>query len=577
VQSHRFSVHSSHGESDDYLPVGFDGETREEVMEELSIYLCEKLAAMGKGTPELEKTFMENIPDFNHRTRKGGRNNVTRDFEKVAKTIKPDASENYLNWGEWWHMLYEAANDQGWSMAMTIRMLARSGGMAPGVNDAYKSRIITLMKGIKEWLPAYDSTRSEDEGRYWLNMWVEVGLKMAKEFHQLQPTEKIEEGLRALMAESKYAISAAGKDPLNSQFHKVDSLQRGMYAWLRERSSSLTSAPLYMWKMLTEWLTAQVPIGPLMMIHITKALGKLATDPESVFPHYHSMSKSDVGLVKRQGSAGATEEVYGLILERLKDKALAGELVFEFQTMDQIASIQRGSSETSSASGSNGGGWQVANRKKTPSKVNSVTTDFSTLTMNTTTTAGGQGGQGRPNFRVCDSCRLFHQKDGKKCLFWDAATRKFGVKAFLLYRSVRLIGADGKSTLSKYWSDKLLRWTFPHIGVTAEGDKQKILKDLRDAAAALPKATASEIAQSAKDSQTFVSMAMAEEKAQVNLATLQRESDGMMVNSVARRDKQSAKAAKRKRLREKEKARKEEESSSEDEDSEDDASTVSGY
>ena len=76
----------------------------------------------------------------------------------------------------------------------------------------------------------------------------------------------------------------------------------------------------------------------------------------------------------------------------------------------------------------------MANRRKTPAKVNSVTTDFSTLTMNTTTTTGGQGRLG--NFRVCDSCRLFNQKDGKKCLFWDAATRKFGVKAFLLYRSV---------------------------------------------------------------------------------------------------------------------------------------------
>ena len=89
-----------------------------------------------------------------------------------------------------------------------------------------------------------------------------------------------------------------------------------------------------------------------------------------------------------------------MILERLKDKALAGELVFEFQTMEQIASIQRGTEDSASS----GGGWQVANRKKTPAKVNSVTTDFSTLTMSTTTTAGGRDGRETSKSVIAAGC-----------------------------------------------------------------------------------------------------------------------------------------------------------------------------
>ena len=312
-----------------------------------------------------------------------------------------------------------------------------------------------------------------------------------------------------------------------------------------------------------------------MMIHITRALGKLVTDPGSVFPHNHQMTERDLGLVKRQGSAGATERVYGLILERLKDKALAGELVFEFQTMDQIASMRSGGSEGTSG----GGGWQVASKKKPSVKVNSVNTDYSSVTMNTTATSGGKGKFG--DYRVCDGCKLYHQKNGRTCEFWDPVSRTFGVKAFLMHRSVRLIGPDGKSTVSKYWIDKLIRWTFPHIGVTQEADRQKILKDLRDAAAGLPKASPKAIEQYAKDSQSYVSLAMTEDRHHVNLSVLRRESDAM-VNAVASRKAartpKEAKKEKKQRKKARQKARKEAESSSEeDSDTEDEDSVSSGY
>ena len=110
---------------------------------------------MGKGTAETQKIIMENIPEFSFRTKKGARNTITRDFEKVAKSIKPDASKNYINHGEWWAVLTEAGNDQGWSMAMRVRMLARTEGVDKGVHDAYRARVIVMMKSIKDWLPAY--------------------------------------------------------------------------------------------------------------------------------------------------------------------------------------------------------------------------------------------------------------------------------------------------------------------------------------------------------------------------------------------------------------------------------------
>ena len=223
VPSSRFSVHSSsRGEySDEYLPAGFGGDNRETILEELGIAVSEDLAIMGKATVETEKLILENIPDFDFRTK--ARSTATRDFLKVAKDIKPDASENYINLGEWWTQFTEVGNDQGWSVAMRFRFLARTGGLKEGVHEAYRVRVKTMVKNIKEWLPEYESTKSEEEGRYWLSMWVALGLKMIKEFHQIQPTEKIEEGLVALMAEEKYRISSEGKDPLNSQFHKVDS------------------------------------------------------------------------------------------------------------------------------------------------------------------------------------------------------------------------------------------------------------------------------------------------------------------------------------------------------------------
>ena len=213
-----------------------------------------------------------------------------------------------------------------------------------------------------------------------------------------------------------------------------------------------------------------------------------------------------------------------------------------------------------------------------------MSTDYSSLTNNTTV-AGGSGKP--PRYDVCPTCRLFHPtaKD-KKCPFWDEASRRFKISAFLKHRSVRMIGMDGKSTVSPYWIKKLNQWAFPQMRITADADKAMIIKDLKDAAAKMPLASRAEIEQFAKDSQKYVAMAVREDSSYVTY--LRTEVDSIVnavalsVNSVSsdrskgesRTDSTAAKAArkaKKDRRRERERAKE----TDSDSDSDDDASSDS--
>jgi hypothetical protein len=352
---------------------------------------------------------------------------------------------------------------------------------------------------------------------------------------------------------------------LNSQFHKVDSLYKAVYTLLRDKSSDLISSPLYVWKLLTAFLKEQEPVGPLMMTHINKALNKLGVNPAEVFPVNHWLSAAELGEVKRRGAAGASEETYGFILSQLKHRALNGDLAMEFKSFEQMAN----SVKYQAGEKANSGGWSTAGKKKSEKKVNaiSVSTDLSTLTLNTTTT----GGKGKfTKYPCCLGCRLFHEVGKDGCPFWIAAKREFQVGAFLKHRSVRLIGPDGTSTLSAYWIKKLYQYAFPSLGITEEKDRLKIIADLKKAASRLPKASQAEIEKFAKDSVSYVNLALSEDNSHVN--AMRKETE-FIVNAVAqgkledaeRKGAEKARAQdkkKRKKARDKKKKEAESDSSS---------------
>ena len=538
---HTYSSYESEGLS------GFDGDSKETIMTELYLMVADTLAAWGMGTRVTEAIIMDHVPPLHFRTKNAG--SVTKDFSRVAKEVKPEKGFT-LSIGEWWALINELGNDHGWSFAMRIRWLTRTAGLAAKVNEGQAARIKAIMKDIKRWMPDYDLSRSESEGRYWLYCWIKVGLKMIEEFHQVEPTEVIEGALEELMAEDEYQL-VVGEDPLNSQFHKVDSLYKAMYTMLRDKSSDLISSPLYVWKLLTGHLKAQTPIGPLMMTHINKSLNKLGVNPTEAFPANHMMTDAELREVKRRGVAGASEKTYGAILTLLKHRALNGDLAMEFKSFEQMAgSVQHQAGEKTSS-----GGWSTAGKRKSEKKVNavSVSTDFSTLTLNTAVT--GKGGGRAPRYPCCKWCRLFHEAIQDGCPFWDATKREFKIGAFLKFRSVRLIGPDGSSTLSEYWVKKLYQYAFPSMGITADSDRLKIIADLKKAASKLPKASQAEIEKFAKDSATYVSLAISEDNSHIN--TMRRETE-FIVNAVAqmRLDSAEKKGAEKARAQEKKKRKK---------------------
>jgi hypothetical protein len=131
--------------------------------------------------------------------------------------------------------------------------------------------------------------------------------------------------------------------------------------------------------------------------------------------------------------------------------------------------------------------------------------------------------------------------------------------------------------VSEYWIKKLEQYLFPATNITSNKEKAKIVKDIRDAAAELPRATAAEIKQYAKDSKRFVAMVEREDKSNINEL---RGEVNLLVNmrmasklsSKSAQDKKSAKRARQKEKKRATKASADEESDSDSEgDSEDDS------
>jgi hypothetical protein len=462
---------------------------------------------------------------------------------------------------------------------MRVTFMRRTGGLAPKLNDDLVRRVKDLMDHPESWVrsaASFESSKPESNQRYWLYIWVDVGLKLIAEFHQIQQVDEVERQLAELMEEDRFRILNYVDDPLNSQFHKVQSLYKAMNVWLRDRSSALVDSPLYVWKLLVEWMKASKPVGPLMLTHINKALNMLGTNVLEAIPRGHGRSKTQLEEIRRKGVMGATEETYGLILEKLKLKAVNGELTMEVRTFSQLRDIQEQAQSEEVPS--------VGKKKTKALKVNSVNTDYqpsppsvSTLSVNTGVTPS----KGK-RYPLCQTCRLFHDAEkvdsqGKPlCLFFDPVKRMFKTKAFLAHRNVLVMNKDGKKSVSEYWIKKLDQYLFPATNITSTKDKAKIIKDIKDAASELPRATAAEMKQYAEESKRFVAMVEKEDK--TNIQELKGEMK-LLVNLASKLPALSAqdkKTAKRARQKERRKAAKEAEDDDSDSDSDDGSEEESG-
>ena len=337
------SVQSKISEYDEDSGIsGFDRESMETILQELHMYVCDALSELGKDTPVTEAIIMDCIPMMNLWTK--NQSSTTKDFARAVKDIKPRTSDDYISVREWWKAINLLADDYGWSLRMRVTFMRRTGGLAAKHNDEIAQRMKNLMEHMSDWIrsaDAFEPSRPESDQRYWLYAWTDVGLKMISEFHQIQQADEIERQLGELMEEEAYQIKADVDDPLNSQFHKVQALYKAMNNWLRDRSSALVESPLYVWKLLVEWMKASRPMGPLMLTHIQKALNKLGTNVEEALPRGHGRSKAQLEAIRKKGSMGATEATYGLILERLKLMAVNKELTMEVKTFSEMRDISK--------------------------------------------------------------------------------------------------------------------------------------------------------------------------------------------------------------------------------------------
>ena len=442
---------------------------------------------------------MDNIPKLGVYTKKGYETTVTTGFKKAVKQIKPVSEGQYISVEEWWKQINELADDQGWSLAMRVRFLLRTGGLAKGVNDTYRDRVTNILENYHSWLD-YDNKAPEEDNNYWLYIWVDVGLKFISEFYTVQDSAAIEEGLMKLFTKEKYRFTDKN-DPLNKDFYKVVILYQDALAFLKERSSDLVNSPLYVFKLLKDWVKKQGVPGKLMEDYITKAVAKLPTDPESVFPLNHGMTVPEMREVRRKGITGVSEKSYRLILEQLKKRALKLDLTYNLTSYSQMAEMQ------GNIDGEEKGEWKTK-EKKQKKHVNSVSTDYS-MAMNTV--SGGTTAEAPVRYPACPTCAMFHPKGEKEsCPFWDKNKRVFKVKAFLEFRNVAQVQKDGTTLVGEFWLAKLRKFAFPHMGINKEEDKQKIIRDLKETARSLPTVPMDQIAERMKRNRT-TNLALQEE------------------------------------------------------------------
>jgi hypothetical protein len=502
---------------------GFEGMEKEYILEKLQEYAEGRLVEEGHMSYLAVSIIIDHFPKMGLYPKDGREASITSSFTKGSREVRPHASGAFISVPQWWRQFREIADDMGWSIPTRIRFLARTGGLAPKVNDTVAQRVKDLMRDYRSWLPEYDSGKSPTANNYWFRMWIEVTIKIIMEFHSVQHSDEIREGLTEFLAKDKYKFTSK-KDPLNEDFYKVYLLYQELNMWLTERSSDLVNSPLYVYSILKDWLMEQ-RAGKVAVFHIEKAMARLTLDPESVFPLHHRLSAAQLAIVRRQGQGAATAHTYRLVLEQLKRRAGLKDLDYKFQNLSQIAELVEGKGQGAEEPWS-----EKTGKSKKKSAVNSVTTDYSTLTMNTTVEPVQT--QEAAKYRACSDCGMFHDMTNG-CLFWDKAKKQFKVKNFLNHKTVRRIEADGSSVPDKFWLTKLEKFGFKAMGIEKAADKQKIVADLKKAAAAMPTASVEERRRFAERTRRFVNLTTHEEESDSSSSAMQGRLD-VLANQVAK-------------------------------------------
>ena len=154
-----------------------------------------------------------------------------------------DVKNQFINVAQWWRKINQLCNDYEIVISDRFKFLRKTGGLAEGVNNHYRQRVIDFMENTESWLPTLDLSTPDCNERYWLEHWVLVGLKFLEEFFIVQRTDDVDEGLKELMSKERYKFSN-DKDPLNGDFYKVVMMYNDINLWLKERGSGLVHSPL---------------------------------------------------------------------------------------------------------------------------------------------------------------------------------------------------------------------------------------------------------------------------------------------------------------------------------------------
>jgi hypothetical protein len=405
----------------------------------------------------------------------------------MAKELKPFSEGEYIAVAEWWEMLNDLMDDNGISFAMRFRFLIRTGGLAKNVHEGYRKRVIDFMKKGKDrskWLLNYDAKTSEENYQYWLFIWVDVAVKFIIEFFMVLKTSVVEEGLAALIEKKEYNFTDK-EDPVNKDVYRVKLLMQDILEYMEERGSDLLQSPVYIIGLIQKWLPTQGVGGTIILDYLEKALETLKVDPEQVFPVGHKKTDAELELIKEQGSGNCTTDTHLLVLEFLKRKGTVRGLKY---SVTSLTAARRLAKEVSGDQSDDDGFETKASKKETKSrskerKANQVSTDYEKkgkMVMYT-------NAKGEESPDACRDCGMFHPS-GKHgdCMFYDTSTKTFKIDAFLKFKNVRSVNADGSSSVSPYWLDKLEKWGWRAMGITKDSDQKLIIKDLKKAARDLP-------------------------------------------------------------------------------------------
>ena len=454
--------------------------SRAEVLLDVEEYASKRLSELEILTHDSLKILTSNVPSGRLTTRSGGMPRMLDYGTKAMAAVTPFAKDGYINVAEWWETLNRQLDDHGVSIPLRFRVIAKTGGLADKGYELIRRKVRAFMKPreLAEWLPEYDHTHEERDLSYWLNLWVDLGVKLISEFYVCQDENTIEEGLDNMFKDKLYRISNESNS-LNTEFYKVQMVFKDSLQYLKERGSQMADTPAFVMKKLQTWLKhKQGPIGVQMDMILSKAILKVGRDPLSVLPPGHRMSDQALSEIKQNGVGRLPERIYLLILKELNRKAAATELSFDIQTSSQLSQIY----DITSAERRRERREKSANNVRTEraEPVNHVRNERA---VNNATVTNSSPRVENPK---CITCNMYCGTVPGKCNYWNSTTKSFDIKGFLSLDRNRYVTEDGRQYLGNQAFKRLQQFGLPHLGIKTDAEISKLQKAMKEAAKAMP-------------------------------------------------------------------------------------------